>query len=415
MKRGAVKEGIKTALIAVLAVSAVFLAARTGLFDEFFASVPRALGPEPTAQTEETGHAGEACRPLTIVLTGDSGLRCCAGFSGESLDEAYTRLENLLGEALGSSSEPAAADSAELRAALGGAGVFFDFHVPVPLSALADWLGSEMLRRNDAAAARILLASDGGDGVRLWYEDRDGAVWRCETASGFAALRARIAEYQPNGASFAYELGDCAGLDPYCVISPGEAVLRAASVSVPQSGDAERALLEAFGYERFAGNSYPETDGATVYVGDGSTLRIYPGGKAVFRVTEPPTGEYMSPGEAIELAGRAVRSSAGAFAGDAKVYLTGAEELRPGCYSVTFGYVLGGVRVGGTEAASVEVRGGAVTQAAITLRTYVLGESVTLLPAPQAAAVAQERLPGGALFPVYTECASGVVPAWTVG
>ena len=415
MKRGAIKEEIKTALIVILAVSAVFLAAKTGLFNEFFASIPRALSPEPTAEAEEPGRTGEACRPLTIVLTGDSGLHCCVRYSDEALDEVYSKLENLLGEALGSSSEPAAASGGELRSALGGAGVFFDFRVPVPLSALADWLGSEMLRRNDTAAARILLVSDGGDGVELWYEDTDGAVWRCGTASGFAALRSRIAEYQPNGASFAFEDAEYAGLDPYCVISPGEVVLSAVSVGVPAQADAEKALLGAFGYERFAGNSYPEADGTTVYVGDGSILRIYPGGEALFRVTEPAAGGYTAPGEAIELARRAVRVSAGAFSGDARVWLTGIEASSQGACTVTFGYVIDGVRVSGTEAASVEVRGGAVTQARITLRTYTAGEGVTLLPEPQAAAVAQEKLPGGTLFPVYTERAPELVPAWTVG
>ena len=39
MKRGRALEGVKSALIVLLAVSAVFLGAKTGLFSEFFESL----------------------------------------------------------------------------------------------------------------------------------------------------------------------------------------------------------------------------------------------------------------------------------------------------------------------------------------------------------------------------------------
>ena len=173
-------------------------------------------------------------------------------------------------------------------------------------------------------------------------------------------------------------------------------------------------LLAAFGLELYAGNSYPEPDGTTVYVGDGATLRIYSGGEAVYRRTEPAPYSPMTPGEAIELAGRAARASAGALCGDGRVYLTGLERTASG-YAVTFGYTVCGVRVDGADAASIEVSGGAVSQAKVTLRSFSEGEPVDLLPEPQAAAIAQEKLPGGKLAPLYVEGGAGLVPAWTVG
>lgn len=413
MKRGRALEVIKTALIVVLAAGAVFLGAKTGLFNEFFASATRSLRPQPPAAADELTRKVEACRPLTVVVTGESGLRCSVRYSDAALDEVYEKLENALGEALGSASEPRAVPESELLDALGDAGVFFDYSVPLPLSVLSGWLGSEMLRVNDAEASRLALTG-GGETVVLWYVSEDGSVRRCETASASVALRRLIADYQPNGAQFAFELPAYADLDRLSVITPGEVLIPAVSVSVPSASEAESDLLTAFGLELYVGNSYPEADGTVVYVGDGETLRIYPGGEAVYRRTEPPPYAPMTPGEAIEIAGRAARASAGALCGEARVYLTGVEKNAPG-YTVTFGYTVGGVRVGGTEAASIEVYGGAVSQAKITLRSYAMGEEVDLLPEPQAAAIAQEKLPGGKLAPVYVDGGAGLVPAWTVG
>ena len=412
MKGGRALEGIKTLLIIVLAVCAVFLGAKTGLFNEFFASIPRALKPQPTAAADELTRTGEACRPLTIVVTGESGLRCSVRYSDAAIDETYDKLANTLGEALGSASEPEAVPEDALCAALGSAGVFFDYSVPVPLPALSGWLGSEMLRVNDAEASRIAL-TDGGETVTLWYLDASGEAWRCETASASAALRRLIADHQPNGARFAFELQGYEKLDPFCVVTPGEIELPALTVSVPSG--AESALLAAFGLELYAGNSYPETDGTTVYVGDGATLRIDPAGEAVYRRTEPSPYAPLKTAEAIELAGRAARASAGALCGEARVYLTGLERTSAGGFTVTFGYVCGGIRVSGEAAAVVDIYGGEVSQARICLRSFASGEAVDLLPEPQAAAIAQEKLPGGKLAPLYVESAAGLVPAWTVG
>ncbi|MBR6311416.1 MAG: hypothetical protein IKR51_00385 [Oscillospiraceae bacterium] len=413
MKRGRALEGVKSALIVLLAVSAVFLGAKTGLFSEFFGSAVRPLRPQPTASADELARKGEACRPLTVVVTGESGLRCSVRYSDAALDEVYEKLENTLGEALGSASEPELVPEAALRGALGSAGVFFDYSAALPLSALSGWLGSEMLRVNDDEASRIML-TDGGETVDLWYVAADGAARRCRTASASAALRRLIADYQPNGAGFAFELPGCEDLDPLSVITPGEILIPGLTVSVPAGQEAESALLAAFGLELYAGNSYPEPDGTTVYVGDGATLRIYSGGEAVYRRTEPAPYSPMTPGEAIELAGRAARASAGALCGDGRVYLTGLERTASG-YAVTFGYTVCGVRVDGADAASIEVSGGAVSQAKVTLRSFSEGEPVDLLPEPQAAAIAQEKLPGGKLAPLYVEGGAGLVPAWTVG
>ena len=413
MKRGRALEGVKSALIVLLAVSAVFLGAKTGLFNEFFASATRSFRPQPTAEADVLARKGEACRPLTVVVTGESGLRCSVRYSDEALDEVYDKLVNTLGEALGSASEPEPVPEAALRGALGSAGVFFDYYAPLPLSALSGWLGSDMLRVNDAEASRIALTC-GGETVTLWYVGPDGTASRCDTASASAALRRIISDYQPNGAQFAFELPGYPDLDPLSVITPGEVLIPALTAAVPSGSEAESALLAAFGLELYAGNSYPETDGATVYVGDGSTLRIYSGGEAVYKRTEPAPYAPMRPEEAIELAGRAVRACAGALCGEARVYLTDFEKTASG-YAVTFAYTADGVRVGGADAASIEVSGGVVSQAKVSLRSFARGEPVDLLPEPQAAAIAQEKLPGGKLAPVFVESGAGLVPVWTVG
>lgn len=414
MKKKRVAEALKTVLIVALAVSAVLLARRTGLFDEFFASLSRTLRQEQDSVQVSQTNTGEACRPLAIMLTGESGLRCCVRYSDKSLDEVYEKLENMLGEALGSSSEPKPVSEDEIRDLLNKTGVFFDFQTLVPLHALADWLGSEMLHVNEDSATCVLLSQDDKGMVILCYIDGNRKAWQCETASTFAPLGAKISEYQPNGAEFAFENNNYLELDPYCIICPGEVEFPSAAITVPSVAEMEKVLLEAFGLERYAGNSYPESDGTTVFVGDGETLRISANGEAVFRVTELYGNSDTGQCEAIELARRVASKSAGVFAGDSRIYLSSFERLTDGGILAEFGYVIGGIRVAGTEAVSVEIHGDKVTQAYVCIRTSALGDSVTLLPQPQAAAIAQAEIPGGMLLPRYTECSEGLVPVWTV-
>ena len=114
-------EAIKTALIALLAVSALLLAWRTGLFNDFFVTVPffgnvAELMRGAYGAAEEGGAVlKEAARPICIVITDDGGGRFCAKYDTDTRNAVYDRTSSILSEALGSSSEHGEISEGEWR------------------------------------------------------------------------------------------------------------------------------------------------------------------------------------------------------------------------------------------------------------------------------------------------------------
>ena len=119
-------EWLKTGLIALLAVSALLLGRRTELFNEFFAVIPL-FGDVANlmrgASGTGSGNIGgvsfvEAARPLTIVITDGQGERYGVRNDTVTRNAVYEMTIGLLGETLGSASEPMEITEAEWRAAL---------------------------------------------------------------------------------------------------------------------------------------------------------------------------------------------------------------------------------------------------------------------------------------------------------
>lgn len=412
------RESIKSALIVLLVCSAVFLAIRTGVFNEFFSSTSALFTLSQASDAPHSGEQtlGEAAKPLLIVLTGENGLHCAVKYDSIRLDEAYASLSGALGEALGSAGDAQAATAAQFRRALTSAGVFFDFQADIPLSSLAAWLGMDMLRPNPTCARRVALTASESGGVELWYLDGDGAVFRCATASVFQTIADVTSQHAPNNQYFVFELGnDYAGLDEYLVLgdSPIVCAKAAFAPSGSDSGTLNR-VLEAFGYPAYYSSTYTETNGVSVYVRNGSILKISDSGEVFYKLTESAQGEILADslgdGSLIETA-RAIVAAA-ASPGSASICFDSLTK-EEGFSTVEFSYVLNGIRIAGS-AASVRISdSGAVIWAKLRLGSYSLTEdTVTLLPELQAAAIVRSDFNKNELRLVYVDGDDGLEPIW---
>ncbi|NLV49710.1 MAG: hypothetical protein GXY20_03330 [Clostridiales bacterium] len=424
------KEIIKSFIIVLLLCSAVFLASKTGLFSDFIKAIPilsairdQSEGSGGT-QTPEQSYS-EACRPLTIAVTWETGLRYAVKYNDSLLSEIYDRFDNILGEVLGSASQPAPSTEEEWKQSLTSAGVYFDFGCEVPLSALARWLGTEMIYDSGAYARRICICEDGENGVLLMYLS-GGSAWRCTTAAAFSSIRPRLEEHSQNDASYAFELGgEYPELEPYTLLVPGVRKIPDATAAIPQfTPELISAVLAAFGLDGYESSNYSEPDGTMVYVKEGVTVRISGGGMIVLRnrglsdEQSPLILSFSAPDDAdyIEAARSITAKLAAAAGGSSSLYFTGIKHFGESTCEVTFDYFISGSRIvqKSGAAAVVTFTDGLMTDAVIGLRTYTLSETITaLLPELQAAAAVSD---GRELQLLYLDSGAGLMPAfWAAG
>ena len=392
-------ERIKTALIVLLAASAVLLGWRTKLFNELLKSMPffgSVAGLVKSATGDETGSfsAKEAARPLVIVITGEDGSRYGVKYDTETRNAVYDKTSGIIGEALGSASGISVIGEEEWRKALRGPGVFFGYASPVKLSVLDYWLGMKMPREEDDSAIRNVFVAFGEDKNKLYYMDVEtGLFYGADTAS--SSDMGNDPEYGPNAASFAFESVFAeVGKTPYFMITP-QSIRKTVSASI--SGTQEEILLatlEAFGRGNEAyTTSVIGSTGVLSCIGAQFSVAIWPDGAAVYRITEkqdgaPPAGESGM----IERARRIVADSIGGTSGDAEVFFETMESNADDSCTVSFGYYIAGGRIYLPEdgpAARITFADGAVSEAELVFRTYSTAEEyMGMLPEIQALAAA---------------------------
>ena len=430
-----IAEWAKTALIVLLTASALLLAWRTGLFRDFIGSVPffgnvADLVRGATGAAEPVGTViKEAARPLCIVITNEAGGRFGAKYDTDVRDAIYEMTSSIIGEALGSASEPAGITEDEWREALSGAGVYFEYITPVRLSVLAGWLGQllpETVR--DAPLRRIFIAFS-EDRSRLYYQDHEGGgFFGADTAS--AAGKAQgIDEYGSNGVLFAFETGIAGSASaPYMPLMSDREYR---DVQPAPAGSPEQLLglvLTTFGHINESSTTY-QSGGALVCVGTQFNIRAFPDGRVVYRRTDVEVAQAgteapdaktpdadapdRSSGEMIEQARALIADSIGKVCGSANAAFESFES--EGVYaSVYFGYHLAGGRVFLNEeryAARVSFVSGVVAEVEMNFRNYTFTEEYTrLLPEKQALAAA-----GGEFLLCYADAGTDVInPAWVV-
>ena len=196
-RRRRVLESCKTLLIVLLAVSAVYLAARALVYSGLADTGPSGwVGTllsllrgeaQPPAATPENGQPGMAAQPVRIAIHSGTE-RFAVQYDQGQVDGIYTSVGGLLGEALASAKTPRPITEEEWRLALQRSGVYFDLLGQVPLDALYAWMGGDAANPElTGTARRLLVASTAGANAALYYHNEtDGLYYACETSVDYA-------------------------------------------------------------------------------------------------------------------------------------------------------------------------------------------------------------------------------------
>lgn len=403
-------EALKTVVIAVLLLNILFLAllvlpvstvSRLSL-PGFLAA---ALGvPERPAVQDETadGHIA-AANPVLLSICQEAG-RSSIRRDPEAMENAYGRFGPFLRTGLATAVDGEAyTDDWNF---LDAPGVLFLYDGSIPAQALCRWLDGQ-----DSAVADICSGyalSCEADGVILYtIAGRD--VRRYTTNVSYASLTALLGEYTPDGAEFAYKRQDS---------TAGPLTLWETVVAIPDcvtenpfTADFSRAMAAALDFNPYGAGTYTDPDGSTVYTESDRSLTVEPDGSVLLAVSgENYTRFHASSTSATDLidtAGALLDVVFGTAPGEAAVYLC--NFWQEGEISrLSYRYHIGGVPVYPT-CAEVTFLGSHFADLRCTLRTFEQSGTVsTLLPIPQAAAIAE---PGKVLFPAYDLSAPGTVKA----
>ena len=380
------KEPLKTLLILLLICSAVFMAWKGELFTAFFPEREPPASPAPEAP-EQSYTA--AALPLAAAVTGPGGLSCGVKYDAEAMAELFEGFSAVLSEALGSAEAPEAIGRFTWQDRLQEESLFLDYGFPLPISALAAWVGVEAPWAGSERFSAFLLDNNGEGAVRLSYHAGDGRYFQCDTAASWATLRTQLEGYRPNGASFAFLLPALHDCDSFLLVLEQLPAVYGAHISSAGS-EAAGACGELFGVNLGGQSRYTEADGTLVYPGEDGVLRLYPDGSIGY-TSAGDSRRAASPAEQIEVTRKLLETIHAAFAGEERLALRGAEFDEAGDLSLSFCYMLGGLRLdmAAGSAASAVWKGGALSELTIRPRSCRRAEAAgVLLPEMQAAAAA---------------------------
>lgn len=394
-KRQRVMELGKDLLIVALTCSALFLAGRTPLFTQLWGWVdPPTRGVETTER-----QPGEAVMPYGIAARNSLGLYGAVYDDGQ-VRRAFEQLSPLLGEGLTTAGEPERIARWKWRELLEKPGIYCVFQGTPPLSALSAWMGEEGTAPEGRSQSLLLILDDGQ--VKLCWRD-EGSYYLCSTSVAYEGhMDAVLEEFSPNGTAFAYMLAQTdrafASIDPDVLVpmtAPQPKGYTASSPDLVGDGEVLGRLLTGLGFQSGVGSAY-EAGGGLAINESGDRLRIGADGTVTFHAGEEtrypvacrgerPTGE-----EAAMAAWTLLEGAAAPWKGETAFVLTGAEETALG-WTVTFQSRLNGIPVRtGTEGwcAQFTIKGEAVSDFTLLLRSYGVTEETLLIPGQRLAAAA---------------------------
>lgn len=388
-KRRLIEWG-KDVLIVLLTVSAVWLLTMTPLVQD--SGLLDLLAPRESPGVGAGGVGqGTAMLPVRLAITGEGG-RCGVQYDEARLEELFSPLGALLGDALASAGTPQTLSEGDWQRYLQGTGIYFDFGGGVPLSALERWLQGPGNGALTGSARRVLLCAGTDDQVLLcWQEADGGAFFTCRTGLTQALhLEPAAAGAASNGAYFAFEDQELSQrLAPYTLITEGGERGTEYAVSAPLAVEGNSAaVLSALS---FSSQDHAPVSGGEVYVDGGDRLVVNASGTVTYRAAQGekyPAGPALADG--VDAARTLAEATLGPMCGEARLYLMSAQEVE-GAVRVRFGYLLDGCAVYlGSEgwAAEFWIWDGCVTQFTLCFRSYAAsGGETLLLPVDKAAAM----------------------------
>ncbi len=401
----------KDLLIVLLICSAVLLAVQTPLADQF-----RGWMTEPIQDAEPVARQrSEAVAPYALTVRNSTGLYGVS-YDQALVERAFERLSPLLGEALATAGTAESASRHQWQALLESPGIYCSFQGSPPLAALSAWLGG---RENLRGRAEALVMA--WDGSTVWLCWRDGNTYRraaTQVAYG-GHLDVALAEFNPNGAAFAYALAEeddtYDALDPYVLISmtaPQPQVWSATSPDFVSDRASLEQLLSNLGFQAGVDFAYESggdlainENGDRLRVGAGGQVRFHAGGEPRYAVAAAEDKPTVA--EAALTAWDLLNRAAGPWKGEGSYVLAGAEETTDG-WIITFRARVGGIPVWlGEEGwtARFTVKDRQISDFTLALRTYADTGATSVVPRERLAAAALSALPnsGGQLILRYND------------
>ncbi len=411
------KEHIKTLLIVLLTLSALFLLKESSYYDSIFSRIGGSGSQQSTlAPGTSSGIESKsgAILPFSIVVSSAEGGRYSTAYNSEETQTVFESFSAALGEALGSAGAPEQTDEKQWQAALSGSCVSFDFYYAQSLSVLASRLGTGVGGGDGYSARHIALDCSGTELQLLFKDSESGGYFRCTTAVTAQNTAAKLESYKQNNAIFAFENEKYAGIEPNTVIPDSMPVFyTAASVSAFDSGFDSELLFELLGMNSYVARAYTESDGTQVYVEDGSTIRISPAGKISYRLGSGSRSSFGTDmPSAANAADSLIHQLLDSSCGDAQVCFSGIEGSN-GSYVAEFQYKLSSLPVeASSPAAKVTISGGRIVRMELSPKNYELSqESSVLLPILQTSAIIASQ-GGGEPVLLYRESGGTLECMW---
>ncbi len=404
-------EHIKSGIIVLLLISAVFLLYRTGYYSGVFEHVDSFIhagndaSNDPDAADAESGHIVAPRAKQFSLCFGPMG-RYASAYDSETVGEDYGRFSAFLAEALGTASSAAAVDEAYWIRALESESVYIDYFTPQQLSILSRQLGTELSEAADADifASEFCLSCE-DDSVNLLFKAGD-KFYSGATAVSAAALRERMGEYVPNEAAFSYADKLLNGIRSSTLVIYKFNSVQGIESGVPAAAQMLEQLMPALAINEYTTSNYKESNGTSVYVDSNCVMRLSPSGYAVYELSGEASriaaGHDIE--SALELCWEIVRATVGKNCGSAELYLSNTEIRENGEYVFTFDYMFDGIPIhaGSRHAAVFTIENSALSNAEIFYRSYAAtGETISIIPMYQAAAMCSAKFGAGLELKYY--------------
>jgi hypothetical protein len=385
------KEHVKTAILILLGVSALYLAWRTWVVDSSVLFGSDGGEPEQYAPARpDIGPSAAAPAKCAVIRNGEPA---GAQYDGQ-VQIVYENFKLLLTEALGSASPAAPLDMSALPEIWSGDGCYFEFSGRYPLPLLAAWLSAGYHDDIEICAVGMVFGTNGRTDLIL--TGADGVIYLAETDAVFTGFP-NLPELYP--CSFAFDLRPLTSLHPLQLIieerQPRPAVRR---YEPPDPGDAVYTpFLAALDLHPFNTPSYMR-GGTLVYL-DTETERsceISPDGTVVFSAPESrartrgavlPAG---SSGMAADVfAAWEVLNNLEPAMGDATIEVSRVTPSETG-FTIEFVLTVGGIPLLSEPPIIAETEGFEVKRLSLKPAPYkTTAEESRQLPVKQAAALAE--------------------------
>lgn len=425
----------KTVLILLLSVSAVYLIGQSSFYDGFRMMLDQspANQSEGEAKLLETKAWQVSVQPVRLAVQNAEG-RYGLQYDQKAVDELFEKqLGALLWEALGGIEEKRSLTEGEWKSALSGkeSWAYYDFLGNIPLSQIAERVGSETDEAELTGDARRILLVEGETGSRMYlsHEGEEGEEYVAYSLKNLEKGRiASVAEkFTPNGMMFAFEKAEQYGnvngnfmiMDPL----PRQNIYVSRNPLEGLSEEEQRELLSAMQFNPNTEMFQQVSDGF-VARGGLDTLRVLNSGVVIFQSKGSGQARYpvepSEPDSGVNLARKLLLAVLREEENEGgRPYLMRSEESADGQVELTFGYSLNGASVQIAEsgyAAQFFIDDGYITEFTIYAREYLLSEeTISLLPEPQAMAALKAIGGEGRELQVgYIDSGAGqsMIPEW---